>query len=137
MIAKMLCVLAITEPGNNWTQYQFRWKPEDECVPGWELTEGWVKQDGKDEGMPNRGILTLYYYSGDGQKLQGCKPVVSLRKALMFCTLLSETDIRPEEDWGQPLTKTQRQEKFEKGATYMVNYPGLFQKYLLVDNGRY
>ena len=137
IIAKMLCVLAITEPGNNWTQYSFRWKAEDDCVPGWELTDGWVKQDGNDEGMPNRGILTLTYYSGEGKRLQGCKPNIGLRKALMYLTYLSEHDVRLEEDWGVPLTKGLRKEMYEKGANYIVNYPGVFKQYAFVDNGRY
>jgi len=136
-IAKMLCVLAITEPGNNWTEYSFRWKPEDDAVPGWELTDGWVKQDGKDEGMPNRGILSLYYYSGEGEKLQGCKPHASLRKALMSLTFISEWDVRPEEDWAVPMTKSLRKELFEKGAKYIVNNPNVFKNYAFVDNGRY
>lgn len=136
-IAKMLCVLAVTEPGNNWTEYSFRWKSEDECVPGWELTEGWVKQDGKDEGMPNRGILSLYYYSGEGQRLQGCKPHISLRKALMSLTFLSEWDIKSDDEWGVPMTKAARKELYEKGAKYMVNNPTMFKMYAFVDNGRY
>ena len=133
VIAKALCVLAITEPGNNWTDYQFRWKINDDCVPGWELTDGWVKQDGKDEGMPSRGMLACYYYSGDGQKLQGCKPHVSLRKALMYLTYISEHDVRTEAEWSIPVTKQMRKESYEKGAKYMLNNQNIFMQYMLLD----
>jgi hypothetical protein len=104
MIAKFLCTLATTEPGNNWTQYQFRWKAEDDCVPGWELTEGWVKQDGKDGGIATRGILSLYYYSGDGQRLQGCRPNTNFRKALCSLCYISEHDFRKEEEFSEHLS---------------------------------
>ena len=132
VIAKMLCTLATTEPGNNWTQYQFRWKSEDDCVPGWELTEGWVKADGKDDGIPNRGILSLYYYSGEGKKLQGCKPNIGFRKALLYLCFLKETDIRSEEEWGQPISKEDKS-SFERGAKYMINNPGIFRDYVFCD----
>eukprot|EP00605_Chrysophyceae_sp_TOSAG23-4_P001328 GSChrysophyteH1.ASY1.ANO1.1445.1 assembled CDS len=137
VIAKILCVLAITEPGNNWTDYQFRWKFDDDPVPGWELTDGWVKQDGRDEGLPCRGILSCYYYSGEGVKLQGCKPHISLRKALMYLTFLSEHNVRKEEEWSVPVTKDMRKELYEKGAKYMLNNQSIFLGYALLDIGKY
>ena len=137
MIAKFLCTLATTEPGNNWTQYQFRWKQEGDCVPGWELTEGWVKQDGQDNGIATRGCLTLYYYSGDGQKLQGCRPNINFRKALFQLTFLSEEDIRPEEQLSTLLKDADKEKYYEKGKKYCMSNSGLFGNYLMVDKQIY
>ena len=42
----------------NWLDQIFRWKRDVEPMPGWELTQGWMS----DEGMPDRGILNINYY---------------------------------------------------------------------------
>jgi hypothetical protein len=96
-----------------------------------------VKQDGNDTGMPCRGILSLYYYSGEGQSLQQCKPHVSLRKALMYLTFISEHDVRSEIEWPIIITKSIRKDNYEKGAKYMINNSNLFSNYVLLDIGNY
>lgn len=137
MLAKFMCTLATTEPGNNWTQFQFRHRADKDLVPGWELTDGWVKQDGKDTGINPRGILTLFYYSGDGQRLQGCRPNINFRKALLNLCFLSETDFRPEEDFSEPLSAEDRKKHYEKGVKYAASNQGLFMNYLYCDKQTY
>ena len=42
---KILISLAITEPGNNWVNAEYRWGKYDEPVPGWELPLSWTEPD--------------------------------------------------------------------------------------------
>lgn len=42
--------------------------------------------------MPNRGILTISYYSGEGVGKKNCKPYVSFRKSLLRLTSHNEKD---------------------------------------------
>jgi hypothetical protein len=55
-------------------------------MPGWELTQTWMA----DEGMPDRGLLGLIYFSGNGSRQKECCPVVPQRKALLHLTLIEE-----------------------------------------------
>ncbi|KAJ0405630.1 hypothetical protein P43SY_007731 [Pythium insidiosum] len=57
-VAKSLVRLAIDEPGENWQNESFGWTRE-EPIPGWELNLSWLK----DGGFPEKGFLTLQYYS--------------------------------------------------------------------------
>jgi hypothetical protein len=41
--------------------YNFRWEHDSPVFPGWQLTQPWLT----DEGMVNRGILNVRYYSGE------------------------------------------------------------------------
>lgn len=52
--------------------------------------------------MPNKGLLTVTYYSGEGRELHGCKPYVSFRKALLSLVLLSEEELVGEEFRSRP-----------------------------------
>ncbi len=79
IVAKTLCVLATQEPGDNWSFKTFRWMRSMESMPGWELTQPWLTE----EGMPMRGLVNIYYYSGEGQQKKGCKASVGVRKALL------------------------------------------------------
>ena len=79
LVAKSLCALEVKEPGANWQCYSFQWDTEPEPMPGWELTQPWLSN----EGMPSRGTLKLTYYSGEGQGLTGCMPNRNFRRALL------------------------------------------------------
>ena len=92
-IMKTLQVLAVTEPGDNWPEKKFRWNFYDDIMPGWELVQNWMK----DEGMPRRGMCTVQYYSGEGDKKRNCAPDVVLRKSLLHLSSVREEYIRPED----------------------------------------
>ena len=79
VIAKTLCVLATHEPGDNWVYQTFRWMRTMESMPGWQLTQPWLTE----EGMPMRGLVNITYYSGEGKNKNGCKPYVAFRKSLL------------------------------------------------------
>ncbi|GLD96599.1 hypothetical protein PINS_up005282 [Pythium insidiosum] len=78
-IAKALVRLAIDEPGENWQNESFGWTRE-EPIPGWELNLSWLK----DGGFPEKGFLTLLYYSGADK---GCGPVWPTRRELAASSL--------------------------------------------------
>lgn len=64
-------------------------------MPGWELTVTWMTE----AGVPDRGFVTVTYYSGEGMKRQGCRPMVNLRRALLhFTHTCREADL--DRRWG-------------------------------------
>lgn len=79
-LAKMYALLEVTEPGENWTNKQFRWIIDQPPIPSWVLTKMWMTE----EGMPARGILDLTYYSGEGVGKNNCQPCIPYRKSLLF-----------------------------------------------------
>ncbi|OWZ13127.1 hypothetical protein PHMEG_00013605 [Phytophthora megakarya] len=83
-IAKQLVRLAIDEPGENWQNETFGWS-RDEKIPGWELNYSWLK----DGGFPEKGFLSLEYYSGADK---GCGPVWPTRRDLAAHTLCGLPD---------------------------------------------
>jgi hypothetical protein len=88
LVGKMLIALAITEPGDNMLDYWFRWSWDMDVVPGWELTEGYKR----DETCTLKGIMMARYYSGEGKGKTGCAAHVRLRKA-MYSLVLSSEDV--------------------------------------------
>jgi hypothetical protein len=80
-IARMLVVLAIVEPGENWTDESFQWNISGEAIPGWELPKTWLNE----EGFPDHGRLQLTYHS---ELEMGCAPVWNARRLLMKNVLL-------------------------------------------------
>lgn len=89
IVAKTLCCLATSEPGDNWTFQTFRWMRSMESMPGWELTQPWLTE----VGMPMRGLVNITYYSGEGKMKKGCRPYVSYRKSLLNLVLINEDEI--------------------------------------------
>jgi len=89
IIAKILAVLSAIEPGENWRDESFQWDLEVSPIPGWELTKPWLTE----EGMPQRGFLSLNYYSGEGKKLEGICPNVDLRKSLFYMVGVEENKL--------------------------------------------
>lgn len=98
VVAKTLCVLATHEPGDNWTFNTFRWMRTMESMPGWELTQPWLTED----GMPMRGLLNITYYSGEGKRKNGCRPYIGFRKALLNLVLINEDEIVQEDLRSKP-----------------------------------
>ena len=89
MVVKCLCELSTKEPGDNWIQQYFKWERKAEGMPGWNLTQPWLSE----EGLPTRGIISVEYYSGDCRRLRGCKPFVEFRKSLLQLFLVDEDDL--------------------------------------------
>jgi hypothetical protein len=83
--AKILVILAVNEPGENWEGVEYRWGKYDEHVPGWTLPATWCYADdgGNNGGPRNHGWLKLSYRSYGN----GCVPVISVRKYLRKRTL--------------------------------------------------
>lgn len=94
LLAKIIVYLSVVEPGINLTFKQFQWKREMDYIPGWELTDSWMSE----EGMPIHGKLVFTYYSGEGKGKFGCLPDVFVRKALCAMVLVDENDVIDEED---------------------------------------
>jgi hypothetical protein len=57
--------------------------------------------------MPQKGLFSFTYYSGEGKDLNGCKPIVSFRKALLQFVLINEEELISEELHGKPKDKNQ------------------------------
>jgi hypothetical protein len=75
--------------------------------------------------MPQKGLFSFTYYSGDGKDMNGCKPIVSFRKALLQFVLINEEEIIPEELHGKLKDKNQllKGEKcFERFHTFWEGY---------------
>lgn len=92
LVVKMLAQLSVVEPGDNLPFLAFRWEREMDYMPGYELTELWMTED----GLPNKGLWVATYYSGDGVRKRNCKPVTKFRKALLQMVLIDEEDCIPE-----------------------------------------
>ncbi len=58
-------------------------------MPGWELTQGWMTED----GLPQRGIVNIQYFSGEGKKKFGCSPNVDFRLSLLKLVLIEEKEL--------------------------------------------
>ena len=99
VVAKILAILSTVEPGENWINESFRWEYFAECIPGWELTKSWLKE----ENMPRRGYLYLEYYSGGCTKFgvpllkDGCNPNIIVRKSMLSLVYLHEDPIIDDE----------------------------------------
>lgn len=70
-------------------------------IPGWGLSVVWLAHD----GLPNKGILTLEFYSGNGANMQGCMIDRRLRSILCSIVLVGQRDVLQE-------VKINRQENF-------------------------
>mmetsp|Transcript_26686 Transcript_26686/g.57538 ORF Transcript_26686/g.57538 Transcript_26686/m.57538 type:complete len:262 (+) Transcript_26686:133-918(+) len=107
VLAKTLCCLATNEPGDNWVFNTFRWMRSMDSMPGWELTQPWLTE----EGMPARGLLNITYYSGEGMRKRACRPYISFRKALLNLVLIREEEIVAEGLRSQPPAPVQAGDK--------------------------
>ncbi len=94
VIAKIIVYLSVEEPGINLTFKQFQWKRELDPIPGWDVTEPWMTED----GMSAHGKFAFTYYSGEGKNKYGCVPDLPLRRALCQLVLLDENEIIDEDE---------------------------------------
>lgn len=58
-------------------------------TPGWGLNMVWLAHD----GLPNKGILTLEFYAGNGANMLGCLVDRRLRSILCAVVLVSQRDV--------------------------------------------
>lgn len=126
-IVKILAQLAVSEPGDNLPSLQFRWEREMDPMPGYELTEPWLSE----EGLPNKGIWNATYYSGEGKGKTGCKPVVKLRKAMLNLVLIEEEEV---------ITENERDSESKVncvGPPFITSNPGMFVGYLSYNEEDY
>jgi hypothetical protein len=84
ILVKILALLSVIEPGQNWVGAAFRWEYVGVPMPGWELTQGWMTE----EGLPRKGYLFVNYDSGDGKRTRGCIPDVDARKAFLSMVMM-------------------------------------------------
>eukprot|EP00981_Chlorochromonas_danica_P004264 scaffold859_cov234-Ochromonas_danica.AAC.13 len=127
IIVKILAQLSVVEPGDNLPFLSFRWEREMDCMPGYELTELWMTED----GLPNKGIWAATYYAGEGKNKGGCKPMVKFRKALLQLVLIDEEDLLPDNaqaDDADSLTALNRQQLV--GPAVIASNPGVWIGYL-------
>lgn len=85
-MCKILILLAITEPGENWEDEEYRWSKYDDIVPGWELPQTWTEPDeahGGTGGPRNVGWVCLRYTSTG----KGCAPNMATRRLVRKRTL--------------------------------------------------
>ena len=128
IVAKTIVVLATDEPGDNLSKASFAWDRYGDCIPGWEMTVSWCKED----GLPNRGTFCFTYYSGEGDQLNGCKPNIGLRKSLLQLVYLDERNIISDEERKRMATENEIIDDTIQttGVTYMKNNSNLWMTYL-------
>lgn len=119
-ICKTLCLLSVVEPGANLSEVSFKWQRDMDPMPGYELTEPWLTE----EGLPKRGIWSCRYYSGEGKCLNGCRPHIGLRRAMLKLVLMNEQFICLDEQRAIP------GEENTMGAKYIANETSKFINYL-------
>lgn len=79
-VIKMMIAASKLEPGENWVDKSFRWQRGMDEVPAWDVTVSYMA----DTTCPNRGVLLLNYFSGDGCGQNGCRPNTELRKVILI-----------------------------------------------------
>ena len=97
IVAKILIILSVEEPGTNWIEPSFRWKYDAPGMPGWSLPDRWTD----DKHFPRVGFVQLEYYCGgvgrrNRQQVRaeemrgngGCKAEVPLRKSMLYLVSL-------------------------------------------------
>ncbi|CAM9653958.1 unnamed protein product [Chrysoparadoxa australica] len=91
-MAKILIVLAVEEPGENWLDETYCRSREHAPIYGWELPLDWCTEEKGQEGGPRRyGILTMWYTSDPALQCEACIPV---RMELMDRVLCSTCKVK-------------------------------------------
>jgi hypothetical protein len=78
-VAKIAVVLSVIEPGINFENVRFRWDKFVDPIPGWEVSQFWLTED----GMAKKGVFNFTFYSGEGRFLKGCEPHIPMRRAML------------------------------------------------------
>ena len=76
--------------------------------------------------MPNRGILTLIYYSGEGVEKKGCRPNINYRYSLLNMVLPSEQEVVDDDT-----DRMNNELEEKKSDKYMLLNSTTFYTYLL------
>ena len=96
-VAKILIHLSCAEAGEGWAEQKYQYPSLDtEPTPGWMLNVLWFQE----ETLPDGGVLTVNYNSGDGIRRNGAKPNLRLRSALLTLVLIDPNDLL----WSYTLT---------------------------------
>jgi hypothetical protein len=78
-IVRTLMLLTTKEPGQNWLNLSYRPKGRhDKEQKNFERDVSWLLE----EVFPNKGVLSLRYFSGGGSGLMDCSPNIAVRLAL-------------------------------------------------------
>lgn len=65
--------------GINFENVRFRWDKFVDPIPGWEVSQFWLTED----GMAKKGVFNFTFYSGEGKLLKGCEPHTTMRRAML------------------------------------------------------
>eukprot|EP01038_Epipyxis_sp_PR26KG_P006330 gene6330-8716_t len=122
LVAKMIIYLSVAEPGVNLTFKSFQWKREWDPIPGWEVTESWMTN----EGLPTHGKFIFTFYSGEGKGKLGCSPDLLARHALMQLVLLDENELITEDEFPPDVPNNSAVKHYKKGSNADV-----WENYLL------
>lgn len=74
MISRTIYTLGI-----NFENVRFRWDKFVDPIPGWEVSQFWLTED----GMAKKGVFNYTFYSGEGRNLKGCEPHTAMRRAML------------------------------------------------------
>lgn len=78
-ILKVLILMAVIEPGENWLEEMYYEARGSTFTVGWELPGTWFI----DSCIPQTGIVALKYFSGNGTGMNNCAPNPMARMILM------------------------------------------------------
>lgn len=118
VVAKIIVYLSVVEPGLNLTFKQFMWKRDLDPIPGWDVTEPWMTE----QGMSAHGYFAFTYYSGEGKNKNGCVPDIYLRKALTGLVLVDENEIVAEDESMPEILVNTTAIHFERNKDVWINY---------------
>lgn len=118
IVAKILCTLATNEPGDNLPSefLKFRWQRDMDPMPGWELTEPWLTE----EGMPSRGLLNVTYFTAPKAAIQ------KLRMGLLKLCFTREEECVAEDDREESMAAG----KTDMGSAFVMDRTDMFLHYL-------
>lgn len=80
---RILASLGFIEPGENFIDETFQLSPESEQDLNWSLPLSWATEI----GIPDSGVITFRYFSGEGIGLNDCKADAASRIAFMSLVL--------------------------------------------------
>ncbi|RYH24941.1 hypothetical protein EON65_16165 [archaeon] len=118
VVAKIIVYLSVVEPGLNLTFKQFMWKRELDPIPGWDVTEPWMTE----QGMSAHGYFAFTYYSGEGKNKCGCVPDIYLRRALTGLVLIDENEIVAEDESMPEALINTTAIHYERNKDLWINY---------------
>lgn len=85
-------ITIIITVGEQFIEVEFRHDRHLPDIPGWELNTSWFPE----EGVPRRGILSVYFYSGEGLRNLNCKAQYKPRDMFSCLVLLKHRNLYQE-----------------------------------------